>query len=159
MNEFESTDADIITAKRATYSSDMTTFLKIEPNDKVIDHIKYDSVEDLFEFMNGCNYIFGSVTAKTKKLLESFPYDEEYKLIEDYSSIMKLLRMGYNIHFFNRIVVKYRLGGISYAQNISKLYLKESNKLFINEILPYSKYKIKAIKNYIAWRRNIAKSK
>ena len=67
--------------------------------------------------------------------------------------------MGYNIHFFNRIVVKYRLGGISYAQNISKLYLKESNKLFINEILPYSKYKIKAIKNYIAWRRNIAKSK
>ncbi|MDE7372946.1 MAG: hypothetical protein K2N18_02675 [Clostridia bacterium] len=104
--------------------------------------------------MSSYNIIFGCCTARTKANYELLGgYDEQYPLIEDYPSNMKLLRQGVKILYWDRIVINYRSGGISSQGNISDNYLEESDKIFNHEILPYVSNKKKARKNYSKWKK------
>jgi glycosyltransferase involved in cell wall biosynthesis len=157
VKEFDRTGADIITAKRAVYDSELENLISIEPNDNQIDIIKSKPPQELFEEMVGENIIFGCCTARTKKSFDIFGlYDENYKYIEDFSSNMQLLRNGQQIHFFDRVVVKYRSSGISSLSKINKTYFNESDTLFNKEILPYTINSKRAKKAYKMWKKKIA---
>jgi len=157
VNEFIKTGALVMTAKRAVYSADLTTLSKIEPDSWIIDRLNNKQPKDLFEINRGQNYILGCVTAKKREIISQFPYDPSYKIIEDYPVILKMLRHNTKIHYFDRIVIKYRVGGISDGDNINSKYLKESDRLFKNEVLPYTTNKFKARLEYYKWKKNIKK--
>ena len=157
VSEFIKTGADVITAKRAVYDITMTNMEGIEPSDSVAEKIKTMSCKELFDEMSGYNYIFGCVTAKRKSLFDKpyGRYNEKYRIIEDYSSNMILLRNNVTILFFDRVVINYRKGGISSAEQINKTYLKESDEIFRKEILPYVSSKLKAIRRYRKWKKDV----
>ena len=150
-NQFIKSETQILTAKRATYSQDLTNELSIDPSNMLIESIINDSPEKLFEKMEGYNYVFGCVTAKHRKLFEKYPYDSKYHIIEDYPIIMRMLRNGIKIEYYDRLVIKYRVGGSSYTPDINFKYLFEESIIFMKEIFPYSTNKIKAVAKYWKW--------
>lgn len=152
VDEFEKSGAEIITAKRVVYDQDMKNILCVEPNIEHQKSIEESSPSELFEYMAGFNIIFGCATAKKRSLFDiAGKFDEKYRLIEDYSYNMQLLRKGISIRFFDREVVKYRIGGISDALKVNGKYLKESKKIFTQEILPFVKDKQLATINFKQW--------
>ena len=154
VQQFQNSDAQIITASRAVYDTELKNLLYISPSESEIEIIKRSTPLELFDKMSGYNIIFGCCTARTKLNYDLLGgYDEQYSLIEDYPSNMKLLRQGIKIHFWDRIVINYRSGGISSCDKISDNYLEQSDKIFHQEILPYVSNKRIAKKNYSSWRR------
>ena len=161
VSDFIRTGAEVMTAKRAVYDRTMTIKDRIEPPESVTEMIKTLSNKDLFDEMSGYNLIFGSVTAKKRTIFDK-PYglyDERYRIIEDYSSNMLLLRNGVKFVFFDYIVLNYRSGGISSIEGIDKAYLRESDMIFKNEILPFVSSKFKAIRKYRRWKKTLMKEK
>lgn len=153
VSEFIRTGAEVITAKRAVYDETMTNLECIEPSEPIIEKIRTLSNQELFDEMSGYNIIFGCVTAKKRTVFRKYGlYDKRYRIIEDYSSNMKLLRNGVKFVFFDHVVLNYRRGGISSANNIDMVYLDESDRLFQNEILPYVSCKEEAIRKYEDWK-------
>lgn len=155
--EFTKTDAEVITCKRAIYDKTLLHFDRIDPSDEVFEKIKTMTNQELFDEMSGYNLIFGSVTAKKRSLFEKpyGKYSTDYHIIEDYSSNMVLLRNGVKFYFYDRVAIKYREGGVSSAGNIDSVYLKESNRLFKREILPFVSSKIKSIYKYERWKMGV----
>jgi len=151
--QFQTTGAEVITALRAVYDENLEKYLFTLPNKKECGLIKNSAPKELFEHMTGKNLIFVCCTARTKRSYALFGgYDEKYSLIEDYPSNMKLLRSDVRIGFWDRIVIKYRSGGISSPEHISDSYLKISEDIFNNEILPYTSNQKKARANFRHWR-------
>ncbi len=156
-NEFLRTGADSITTKRAVFDENMLIQKYVAPIPKQIKLIENSTPMELFEAMTGCNFIFGCCTAHTKACLDCFGgFDERYRLIEDYPLNLKLLRNGVKIFFFDRLTIKYRLGGISNANKITKTYAAESDNIFKNEVLPLTADKHKAKTAYKKWKRRSA---
>lgn len=156
VNEFIKTGESIITGNRIVYDNSLLNVITKEPNDLDKEFIKNSSPEDLFEKMAGYNMVFGCSTARKKSLLDSVDgFDERYRIIEDYPSNLRFLRMGIRIHYFDRDVVKYRLGGISFSERVDNRYFRESDKIFKNEIAPYVKDKASAKEKYKDWSNKI----
>lgn len=155
IKEFEKTNAQIITASIAVCSKDLKVIKNIAPPPSEINAIVSKDPSELFEYMVGYNRIFGCSTAYTKAILCDYPFISEYKIIEDYPHVMKLLHNNIKVHYYNRIVIKYREGGISSISNIDSRYLNESDLIFRKEILPYTKKKIVALIKYHKWKRNL----
>lgn len=154
VSEFERTGAGIITAKREKYDATLSVFCGIEPSDEKIDLIKSKEPEELFEEMCSYNFIFGCCTARSKSFLnECGLFDENYRLIDDYPMHLQYLRKGYKIHFFDRVVIKYRGGGISAASNYDITYDLESIKILRKEILPYTRNPKEIKIRFREWRR------
>jgi GT2 family glycosyltransferase len=159
VEEFERTGADIITAKRAVFDGKLSIQKRIDPDEKTIKHLVFDSPSQLFEKMCAHNIIFGCSTAKSRKILTQYPYDSRYRIIEDYPVALRMLRKGIKIYFYDRIVIRYREGGTSNVCNIDRAYMKESNRIFMRDVLPYAHKKIKAILAYLRWKRSMKKQK
>lgn len=153
VEQFESTNADVITAKRAVYDENLETHLYDAPTPAEIIAIENSTPQELFEKMRGFNLIFGCCTARTKTSFELMGgYNERYPLVEDYPSNLKLSRMGIPITFWDRIVIKYRSGGISSQGGLSEKYLQISDSIFKNEVLPYCQNPSAAKSDYKAWK-------
>lgn len=153
VERFESTNADVITAKRAVYDENLETHLYDAPTSAEIIAIENSTPQELFEKMRGYNLIFGCCTARTKMSFELMGgYDERYTLVEDYPSNLKLSRTGIPIIFWDRIVIKYRSGGISSQGGLSEKYLQTSDSIFKNEVLPYCQNPSAAKSDYKAWK-------
>lgn len=151
--QFEATDAQVITAARAEYDETLTKQLAIAPLRHEKEQIINSSPSELFEIMSGCNFIFGCCTARTKRSFEKIGgYDERYPLMEDFPSNMKLLRLGEKITYWDRVVIKHRGGGASGYGKISDKYIKLSQKFFDKEILPYVKNRKSAKKKFFIWK-------
>lgn len=152
--EFIRSGAEVITAKRAVYDENMLKQQYIAPSDAHINLIESLSPRELLDKMAGCNFVFSCCTARTKECYEKIGFlDEKYRLIDDYPINMRLLRNGTRFLFFDRVVIKYRLGGISNANRITKTYTKESNDIFYNEILPFTSDKRGAKKAFFRWKQ------
>ena len=152
--EFLRTGADVITAKRAVYDQDLETFLYYAPTKRQIRSIKEKSPQKLLERMTGENFIFGSCTAYSRK---SYGYvggkmDEQFRLIEDHPFHLRLLHAGMPILFFDRVVIRYRMGGISNFNRIDKDYFAEADSIFKIVALPLSKHKFHARYAYRCWK-------
>ena len=151
--EFLRTGAMVLTAKRNVYDNGMKTYLSTAPDEKQISMIQTLSPEELFEALTGSNFIFSCCTAYTKRCYNLVGgLDERYRLVEDYPMNLKLLRQGVRFTFFDRVVIRYRRGGVSNAVNIDHSYVREADEIFYNESYPYAKHKCKARRAYHKWR-------
>lgn len=158
VHEFLISKANVIYARYAAYSQDLCTEQFIGPTEQIVTNVCNLNSQDLFELCAGHNIILGCSVAKKRTFIDLIGgYDTKYRLIEDYPMILRTLRNGERIHFFDRIVIKHRVGGISAPKNIDKAYFLESDEIFKIEILPYVNSKFKAYKKYIQWKRNIKK--
>lgn len=153
---FNETGADVMTARRDVYDEELEEKLYTDPQPREIECIVNCSSKSLFEKIGAKNIIFGCSTAQTLKLYKEFgPYDERYRLVEDHPYMLKLIRNSVRIHFFDRVVVKYRQGGISYSKNISEVYYKDAYNILINEVLPFVANPEKTINEYKGWKKEM----
>lgn len=151
-NEFFLTNAEIITAKRAVYDNEMKNFVYFAPNAEEIDLIQGDP-QKLFDRIAVQNFVFGCCTAYTKAFYDRLGgFDERYRLVEDQPALLKAIRMGVRINFFDRVVVHYRLGGVSNTGNINRSYLHQSDKIFFRDAFPYVSKKGATLRAYLVWR-------
>lgn len=155
VSEFIRTGADVVSGKRAVYDENMQDLLYYAPNEKEITYFNGSS-EEIFENLAlHKNFIFGASTARTKESLEKFGYyDETFKNIEDYSMYLKISRLGGKIVYFDRLVLKYRSGGISSPKNMNKDYFIDEDIIVEKEILPYTKYPKEVIKKHKDFKKN-----
>lgn len=154
VEEFLKTNALALTAKRAVYDPNLQIFQHIAPGENEINAIKTFTNQQLIDKLAGSNFIFGCCTAFHRDCYEIIGghLNERYRLVEDYPMILKLLRNNVHITFFDRVVIKYRLGGISNIGNIDRPYLKEADAIFYSECYPYVTDKKNAKAQYNIWR-------
>lgn len=152
VNHFFENGCDISTALREVYDETLTKLIKILPSKKDMKAIKHYSNKKLFRYNERHNIVLGCCTAKTKKCLNTVgPINEIYRLIEDYPFIMSALRKNQKISLFDRKVIKYRSNGNSAAINLNDAYLNDTDKIFKNEIMPYSQNTRLCYKKYRNW--------
>lgn len=155
VREFQRSGAGVITAKRQQFDSEMKSGGRIQPEPWQIRWLQNLSPTQLFEKMSGENFIFGCCTARSAANIQEYGLcDEKYRLIDDYPLYLRLLRQNVVIHFFDRIVIDYRGGGTSSAESYNPVYEIESNRIFRDEILACSKYKISSAWKYCVWRKH-----
>ena len=153
VSEFKRTGAEVLTAYREVYDENLQESLYIMPTQEEVAAIKTLSPMELFEYVEGYNIVFGCCTARTRNnLLDIGLISEKYKLVEDYVLLLRLLRASKKIGFFDRIVVKYRSGGVCSINKINREYLRDNDNIFKNEILPYTTDKHRAKHKYYKWR-------
>lgn len=151
VNEFKTTKADIITAKRAVYEKGTERLLLYAPNNGVSKYFDKDSSFLFEQLAVKKNFVFGASTARTRDSLEKYGYcNEQYPFIEDYPMILKQARMGANIVFWDKVVIKYLLGGIS-SDTVKQSYLDEEESILVNEILPYTKNRKQVLAAHKRW--------
>ena len=155
VKEFERSKAQCITAKRVDYDFNMVEVRGIAPTKLQIHMLKSLSPYELFEKLSVENFILGCCTARKRNLIEEFGlFDENYRMIDDYPFVLKYLREGNKIHFFDRYVIKYRGGGVSSVGNCNLKYIEESDKIFSKEVMPFVKRPDKMLKDYLVWKRH-----
>lgn len=155
VNEFEKSKAQLITAKRANYDFNMLQANGTSPTKLQIHQLKKLDSYALFEKIAVENFVLGCCTARKREVLEEFGYlDESYRMIDDHPFVLKYLREGKSIHFFDRCVIKYRGGGVSSLENCNLKYIEESDMIFSKEVMPFANNPKKILKKYEAWKRH-----
>lgn len=154
---FEQNDCDVLTARRAVCDSSLEHIFSFLPTDQAISHIQHDSKQELFEYLAKENQISGSCTAWRREAMCRYNlYDERYRMIEDYPSYLKLLRENGTIAFYDRVVIRYRSGGISAeGQSVSEAFEKDFIELYHNEIIPYVKKPLRAKLRLSRWKKSV----
>lgn len=151
---FLESGAQVMTARRELYDENLREALGIEPTPKQIKQLKTLSPAELFEKISPANFIFGCCTARSAESFKKYGcYDERYRLVEDYSMNLQLLRKGVEIVFFDRVVVKYRGGGVSSAGRYNEAYENDMEAILENEILPFTKHPLKVRWKHWQWKR------
>lgn len=131
-------DCLILTCKRDVYDSELANYVETLPTSKDIEVIKTATPLQLHKALAKRNFISGSSTVYTKKLFENFGlFSEEYKLLEDYPKYLQVTRRNVPINFFDRSIIKYRLGGISTGNKINPILEKDFINIYYNEIEPF----------------------
>lgn len=152
--EFQKTGAKVITAKRQNYDEYLQTKGEIFPTKLQAWYLKKLNSNELFRKIATENFILGSCTARDAKVVAEYGYfDERYRMIDDLPFLLKFLRHGERIHFFDRCVIKYRGGGISSICVWNESYIIESDFLFKNEVLPFVDDSNYFIKRYEEWKK------
>lgn len=153
--EFIRTGAPVITAYRKLYDSLLQTPLHIEPSPEQVCAIQSDTPMQLFERLAKSNFIFGCCTARTAACVREYGfYDERFRLVEDHPMALKLLRLGVGIAFFDRIVIKYRGGGISSPEKYNAVYAQDVDNILKYEVLPYTAHPARMHWAYRQWKRD-----
>jgi GT2 family glycosyltransferase len=151
---FLQTGAQVMTARRSLWDRELARCLGNEPTAEQIRSLREKSPGELFEELAKTNYIFGSVTARTAESFRRYGlYDEGYRLIEDHPTVLKLLRLGEPILFFDRTVVKCRTGGSSCAENYNEAYARDVDRILTCEVLPYTVHPKAMKRAYAQWQR------
>lgn len=115
--------------------------------------IKELTPEKLFTEMSTQCILPGSGTCYKREIFKKYGYfDEKYVLIEDYSSALKLSRLGIKYNYFDFISIKHRDGGISHGNingenQVNKQYNLDILNILTNEVLPFTKTFNKKQKN------------
>lgn len=151
---FQQTGAQVMTAYRSVWDEKLQHCLGTEPTAEQVRHLREKSPAELFEELAKANYVFGSATARTAESFRKYGgYDEQYRLIEDHPAILKLLRLGEPVVFFDRTVVRCRVGGTSSAQNYNEVYARDVDRILTHEVLPHTKYPKAMKRAYAQWKR------
>lgn len=154
VDAFIATGARVMTGYRSIWDEQLEHCFGTEPTANQVRDLREKSPEDLFENMAKANYVFGSATARTAESFRKYgAYDESYRLIEDHPAVLKLLRMGEPIAFFDRVVVQCRTGGASSAQNYNEAYARDVDRILTHEVLPYTKHPDTMKRAYAQWKR------
>ena len=158
VDEFERTNADVITARRNDYDAQMQTLTGVSPGDAVARFLREESPAELFERFAGENPISGACTAwRVSALRELGGFDESCRLIEDYPLFLRYLRKGGRIAFFDSVTVNYRAGGGSAeGKAYSDAYVRDMEWIFENEIIPYTACPDRARKRLQRWKADVS---
>lgn len=151
---FVVTGAQVMTGYRSVWDEKLQHCFGTEPTEQQVRDLQSKSPQELFEDLAKANYVFGSATARTAESFRKYGiYDENYRLIEDHPAILKLLRMEEPIVFFDRTVVKCRVGGASSAQNYNEAYARDVDRILTHEVLPYTRHPKVMERAYAQWKR------
>lgn len=151
---FVVTGAQVMTGYRSVWDEKLQHCFGTEPTEQQVRDLQRKSPQELFEDLAKANYVFGSATARTAESFRKYGiYDENYRLIEDHPAILKLLRMEEPIVFFDRTVVKCRVGGASSAQNYNEAYARDVDRILTHEVLPYTRHPKVMERAYAQWKR------
>lgn len=151
---FLDTGAQVMTAFRSVWDGELEHCLGTEPTPEQVRSLLEKTPEELFEELAKANYVFGSGTARSAESFRKYGYyDESYRLVEDHPAILKLLRQGEPIVFFDRTVVKCRTGGTSSAENYNETYARDVDRILTQEVLPYTKHPAAMKRAYAQWKR------
>lgn len=139
---FESTGALIFTGYRDVYNQSMDECIQRLPEERFVSVLKENKPQYLYKKLLEGNFIAGSCTPFSKKLIEKYGYiDEDYVMLEDWPRYLQLTRENCNIYFINKPLIKYRLGGIttnnSSLTNVSDELSRDFRKTVIKEKLFY----------------------
>jgi GT2 family glycosyltransferase len=151
---FKQGGALFMTAYRDIYDEKMEQYLGRMPTAKQARIIRGLTPRKLFEKIAGVNIISGCCTAYSRRCFEQYGYfDEKYKLIEDDSMILRLLRQGASLGFFEKSVVRYRSNGHSSPAKYNEDYERDVDLIFKYEILPHTKNPKRKERLYKNWKK------
>lgn len=152
---FVQSGASVMTARRAVCDENLEWNGQTEPNEAEIQMIHFGQPESLFEQIAMRNFIFGCCTARSAESFQTHGlYDETYRLIEDHPTNLKLLRAGVRFEFFNRIVIRYRRGGVSAPTQYNEAYHLDVDLVLTQEVLPYTKHPTRMKIAFYQWKRD-----
>lgn len=135
---FEETGELIFTGFKDVYDSNMDKYIKTLPRENEVEFLKSDNPKLLYEKLCIGSFISGSNTPFSRKLIDEYGYlDEEYHYLEDYPKYLRLTRSGCNIAFFDRKLIKYRMGGVTTNGKISDLLRKDLRLTTLKECKDY----------------------
>jgi len=150
---FEESGALVMTAYRNDYDNTLTHYLGRMPMPKQVHKIRTLPPAELFECIAEVNFILGCCMAYSRSCFDEHGiFDERYRLIEDHSMILRLLRQDVPITFFDYVTVNYRIGGSSSGINYNEVYERDVDLIFEHEISPYVQNKRRATKAYKKWK-------
>ena len=150
---FQENKSLVMTAYRDVYDKTLTHYLGRMPTESQVQKIRNLTSSELFEEIAKENFIFGCCTAFSRYYFEQYGYyNERYRLIEDHSMILRLLRQGVTIAFFDKTVVYYRGGGSSSAIRYNKDYERDMDLIYEFEVIPYVKNKKHIQKVHRKWK-------
>lgn len=138
-------NAQIVTAQLAMYDVSLKKIIKLFVSEKDIELIKNSSPIELFkEMTNKCIFAAASTCYKKGVFDQYKIFDERYRLVEDWSSALKLSRLEVKYHYVDFIAFKHRHGGISHGnlsggKKVSAYYDLDMVNIIKHEILPYIK--------------------
>lgn len=155
VTEFQRTDAQIITAKRMCCDSTLNREFGTAPDSEQIRKIQEYTPWELFEAIGPVNFIFGCCTARSAECMRRYgTCSDLYRLIDDHPLNLRLLRENVRIVFFDRVVIKYRVGGVSSAGRHNAQYRAEARLIQRCEVQPYTNRSRQAWKIYRQWERS-----
>lgn len=109
---FHKTDADIFTGCMEELSADGAS--RILPQKHEIQYLQTESLDKILQRHYRNNKIAGACTPFRKSLVDKYGFVEEgYVHLEDWPRYINLMEHGIRIHFYDRILIKYRIGGIT----------------------------------------------
>lgn len=137
---FNTHDELIATGYRVCYDDNLISELKIEPSQSDIQYL-YKSPIDLYRRLCRSNFIAGACTSYTREFINKYGlFDENYKLIEDWSKYLNITRKGCSIGFIDKKLIKYRHGGITTGGANPRIKQLIRNDVYLirkKEISPY----------------------
>jgi GT2 family glycosyltransferase len=111
---FEDTKLLIFTGYKAVYSNKLDDYVKKLPRKNEVEFLKKESPGLLYEKLCLGSFISGSNTPFSRKFIEEYGYlDETYEYLEDYPRYLKISKLGCKIGFYERTLIKYRMGGVT----------------------------------------------
>lgn len=138
----------ICTAKRRVIDK-YNNEVEILPTDKQIKIIKNKNSALLNELSKG-NFISGACTYYKKKVFEKYGlFDTDFKLLEDYPFYLRACLNNEKIGFLDFITIRYKVGGISSAENMNPI-LKSDFKKAYEKLILNNKNKISILAYRIA---------
>lgn len=138
INYFESTKELIFTGYKDVYDTNLDKYIKTLPRKNEVDILKKNHSRILYESLCKGSFISGSNTPFSKKLIEKYGYlDEDYFYLEDYPRYLNLTKKGCNIGFYDRKLIKYRMGGVTTSGKISDILRKDIRLATVKECSEY----------------------
>lgn len=140
---FNTTKSYVVASKAATYDKTLTKVQYIQPDEVSLRNLVTMKPLDFYkEMAKGCKIPAPSVCFNRKYFEEFGYFSEDYFLIEDWPTWLKMLRNGEKIDFLDIISVKYRseIGNSNKTDDIGKkspLFEKDYYNIIKKEILPF----------------------
>lgn len=135
--------AQVVTAQLGMYDIHLKKLIQLFIKKRDIALLKQRNPRMLFGQMSTRCIIAAASTCYRTSLLKKVGYfDERYKLIEDWSSALRLSRLGITFYFEDFIAFKHRDGGISHGnihgeKKLNKKYELDLLNIMKHEVLPY----------------------
>jgi len=142
VNFFMTNNCLIATGYRDIFDEDLKKFKYRLPKADDLKQINNDPIT-LYKFLCKDNFISGSCTVYSKKLIEKYGYfNEDYFLYEDYPKYLSITRQGVKIFFIERVLIKYRTGGLTspIQKKPNSNLLRDLALTIRNEILRYNMF-------------------
>lgn len=139
---FIETKCLIFTGYKDVYDVTMTKYIKTLPRNLEVKFLKENDCLSLYEKLCKASFISGSNTPFSRELIEKYGYlDEDYFYLEDYPRYLSLTKQGCKIQFYDRKLIKYRMGGVTTNGDINEFLRRDLRCATIMECGEYFKNK------------------